>query len=62
MSDAGRIAARARRTAMTACVPSIEIEIGQIEFVDQMRHAPTVLVAAMKKHDDTTPLVAGQRR
>ncbi|MGC5075273.1 hypothetical protein, partial [Escherichia coli] len=39
----------------------IEIEIGEAEFIDQMLHAPAVLVAAMEHDDSAATLRAGGR-
>ena len=36
---------------MAARVPGVEGEIWQIKFVDQMRHAPAMLMAAMEKKE-----------
>ena len=46
-----RVAALARRLAVATGIPGIELEIGQVELVDQMRHAAAVLVPAMEQQD-----------
>src|SRR5262249_29055421 len=43
--------ARARRAPVPARVPRVEVELRQIELVDQVGHAPGVLVTAMKERD-----------
>ena len=47
----GRVAALAGRAAVAARIPGEEVEVGQVELVDQVRHAARVLVAAMEEHD-----------
>ena len=62
MADEGlHVAHRARRSwtesrgpgraAVTARIPCEEVEVGQIELVDEVRHPRRVLVAAMEQHD-----------
>jgi hypothetical protein len=55
MPEAGRIAARAGGKPMAARIPSVEIEVGQIQLIDQMRHASAMLVTAVKEQDRATP-------
>jgi hypothetical protein len=50
-TEARRVAPRAGRTAVAARVPGKEIEFGQHQLVDQVRHPRRVLVAAMEEHD-----------
>jgi hypothetical protein len=59
--DAWRIAAGAGRAAVTARVPGEEIEIGQAELVDEMRHAAGVLVPAMEEQDRAARRPVGRR-
>ncbi len=46
---------------MTARVPCEEIEVGEPELVDEVRHAPRVLVTAMKQHDRAARGAFGRR-
>jgi hypothetical protein len=50
-AEARAVAALAGRAAVAACVPGEEVEVGQVELVDQVRHARAVLVAAVEQHD-----------
>jgi hypothetical protein len=52
-SEARRVPARARRAAVTARIPSEEIEVGEIELGRQMTHAARVLVTPVEEHDRT---------
>ena len=46
-----RIAALAGRAAIAARIPGVEGMVGHGQFVDQMRHAAAMLVAAMEQQD-----------
>jgi hypothetical protein len=59
--EGGRVAALAGRAAVAARIPCVEGVIGHVEFVDQMRHARAVLVAAMEQHDGATRLARARR-
>ena len=56
LPKARRIAARPRRVAVAAGIPGVEVEIGQVEFVDQVGHAPAVFVAAVEEDDGAASL------
>jgi hypothetical protein len=58
-AEAGAVAALARRAAVAARVPGEEVEVGQVQFVDQVRHARAVLVAAVEQQDGAAPCAAG---
>ena len=45
------MAAFARRTTMPACIPGVEGEVVEPEFLDYMGHPAAMLVAAMQEHD-----------
>jgi hypothetical protein len=59
--EARAVAALPGRAAVAARVPGEEIEIGQVELVDQVRHARTVLVAAVEQNDRAAPRTAARR-
>ena len=46
-----RIAARSGRLTVPARIPCVEIKVRQIEFFDQMLHAPRMLVPAMEQQN-----------
>ena len=48
--EARTVAALAGRLAMAARVPSEEVEVGHVQFIDQMGHAPAVFVATVEHH------------
>src|SRR5207248_2062911 len=49
-----RVAALARRMAVAARVPGIELEVREAELADQMGEPPAMLVAAMEQQDRAT--------
>jgi hypothetical protein len=46
---------------MAAGIPGVEVEIRQVEFIDQMGHAPAVFVAAMEEQYGTPAIARGGR-
>ena len=59
--EARAVAARTGRLAVAAGVPGEEVEVGQVELVDQVRHSRAVLVAAVEQQDGTASCGAGGR-